>query len=263
MLKAFYGRYYNNLADGFSAANPAGQRYVEYNFNDLNRNGKYDGVSELGTFRTRLGGADAPVDPNLKTPHTDEISFTIERQFWQESSIRATYVRKMQRDFVPFYFTPIVTAWVGNLTVPKTAVVNGVTYNLLDVPNSLANATDTAYTNYPNSNFNYDTVEVAFQKRFGAGLFFQASGDLSVARRAAFGRHPRRRLDQPAEHRSDRRLPAAVDQRDGAEPSEDDEVRRAALWTLLVQVRRRHRPELPVPERLPVLARSFRTARSI
>jgi outer membrane receptor protein involved in Fe transport len=178
VLKAFYGRYYNNLADGFSSANPAGQRYVEYNFNDLNRNGKYDGVQELGTFRTRLGGADAPVDPSMKTPHTDEISFTMERQFWQESSIRATYVRKMQRDYVPFYFTPIVTAWVGNLTVPKTAVVNGVTYNLLDVPNSLANATDTAYTNYPNSSFNYDTVEVAFQKRFGSGLFFQASGDL-------------------------------------------------------------------------------------
>jgi Carboxypeptidase regulatory-like domain/TonB dependent receptor len=177
VLKAFYGRYYNNLADGFSSANPAGQRYVEYNFNDLNRNGKYDGVQELGTFRTRLGGADAPVDPNLKTPHTDEISVTGERQFWQESSIRATYVRKMQRDYVPFYFTPIVTAWVGQLTVPKTASVNGVTYNLLDVPDRLADATDTAYTNSVGSDFNYDTIEVAFTKRFGTKFFFQTSGD--------------------------------------------------------------------------------------
>jgi len=177
VLKAFYGRYYNNLADGFSSANPAGQRYVEYNFNDLNRNGKYDGVQELGTFRTRLGGADAPVDPNTKTPYTDEVSFTLERQFWRESSIRGTYVRKMQRDFVPFYYTPIVTAWIGQLTVPKSAVVNGVTYNLLDVPNSLADATDSAYTNYPGSDFNYDTIEVAFTKRFGSGLFVQASGD--------------------------------------------------------------------------------------
>jgi len=177
VLKAFYGRYYNNIADGFSSANPAGQRYAEYNFTDLNGNGKYDGVQELGTFRTRLGGADAPVDPNMKTPHTDEISLTVERQFWEESSIRATYVRKMQRDYVPFYFTPIVTAWVGQLTVPKTAVVNGVTYSLLDVPDRLADATDTAYTNYPDSDFNYDTIEVAFTKRFGARLFFQASGD--------------------------------------------------------------------------------------
>jgi len=178
VLKAFYGRYYNNLADGFSSANPAGQRYVEYNFNDLNRNGKYDGPQELGTFRTRLGGADAPVDPNLKTPHTDEVSFTVERQFWEESSIRGTYVRKMQRDYVPFYFTPIVTAWVGQLTVPRTAVVNGVTYSLLDVPDRLADATDQAYTNYANGDFNYDTVELAFTKRFGSKFFFQASGDL-------------------------------------------------------------------------------------
>jgi outer membrane receptor protein involved in Fe transport len=177
VLKAFYGRYYNNLADGFSSANPAGQRYVEYFFNDLNRNGKYDGVQELGAFRTRLGGADAPVDPNLKTPHTDEFSITGERQFWQESSIRATYVRKMQRDYVPFYFTPIVTAWVGQLTVPKTAVVNGVSYNLLDVPDRLADATDQAYTNSVGSNFNYDTIEVAFTKRFGSKFFFQTSGD--------------------------------------------------------------------------------------
>ena len=178
VLKAFYGRYYNNLADGFSSANPAGQRYAEYNFNDLNRNGKYDGVQELGTFRTRLGGADAPVDPNIRTPYTDEVSVTMERQFWHESSIRGTYVRKMQRDYVPFYFTPIVTAWVGQLTVPKTRVVNGVTYNLLDVPDALADATDTAYTNSPDSDFNYDTVEFAFTKRFGTGLFFQASGDV-------------------------------------------------------------------------------------
>ena len=177
VLKAFYGRYYNNLADGYSSANPAGQRYVEYFFNDLNRNGKYDGVQELGAFRTRLGGADAPVDPNTKTPYTDEVSFTLERQFWQESSIRGTYVRKMQRNYVPFYFTPIVTAWVGQLTVPKTEVVNGVSYSLLDVPDRLADATDTAYTNSVGSDFNYDTIEVAFTKRFGSKFFFQTSGD--------------------------------------------------------------------------------------
>src|SRR5205085_7586477 len=172
VLKAFYGRYYNNLADGFSSANPAGQRYVEYNFNDLNGNKKYDGVQELGTFRTRLGGADAPVDPSMKTPHTDEYSATLERQFWGESSIRGTYVRKMQKDFVPFYYTPIVTAWIGQLTVPKTAVVNGVTYNLLDVPDALANQTQSEYINAPDGSFTYDTIEVAFTKRLGSKLVF-------------------------------------------------------------------------------------------
>jgi hypothetical protein len=177
VVKAFYGRYYNNLADGFSSANPAGTRYIEYNFNDLNHNGKYDGVQELGTFRTRIGGADAPVDPNLKTPHTDEISATYEKQFWEESSFRFTYVRKMQRDYVPFYFNPVIPAWLGQLTVPKTATVAGTTYNLLDVPDALAGQTDAAYINYPDGSFDYDTIELAFQKRVGRA-FFQTSYDM-------------------------------------------------------------------------------------
>ena len=45
------------------------------------------------------------------------------------------------------------------------------------MPSSRATATDTAYTNYPDSDFSYDTLEFAFTKRFGSGLFFQASGD--------------------------------------------------------------------------------------
>ncbi|MBI3402341.1 MAG: carboxypeptidase regulatory-like domain-containing protein [Acidobacteria bacterium] len=177
VLKAFYGRYYNNIADGFSSANPGGTNFVEYNFNDLNRNGKYDGVQELGSFRFRAGGADAPVDPKSKTPYTDEVSGTFEHQFWEESSVRFTYVRKMQKEFLPFYYTPIVTAWLGKQTVPVTAKYNGVSYSLLDVPNSVGDSTDTAYTNYPDSDFNYDTIELAFQKKIGTKIFVQTSFD--------------------------------------------------------------------------------------
>src|SRR5262249_13609056 len=143
----------------------------------LNRNGRYDGVQELGTFRTRIGGADAPVDAASKTPFTDEFSGTIEHQFWGESSARFTYVRKIQKEFLPFYYTPIVTAWLGHQTVPVTTSFNGVSYSLLDVSNALGDNTNTAYTNYPDSNFTYDTIEFAFQKRISAKLFVQASLD--------------------------------------------------------------------------------------
>ena len=180
VLKAFYGRYYNNLADGFSAANPGGTNYAEYNFNDLNRNGRYDGVGELGTFRFRIpssyGTADA-VDANAKTPHTDEYSGTVEHQFWGETSARFTYVRKIQKDYIPFYYTPIVSAWLGQQTVAKRVTINGTTYNLLDVPDALADQTATTYTNYPDSNFTYDTIEFAFQKRIGTRIFVQTSAD--------------------------------------------------------------------------------------
>jgi len=66
--------------------------------------------------------------------------------------------------------------WLGQVTVPVTASYLGQTYNLLDVPNSLADATDTVFTNYPDSKFAYDTVEFAFQKRAGK-LFVQTSAD--------------------------------------------------------------------------------------
>jgi hypothetical protein len=92
-LKAFYGRYYNNFADSFTAANPGGANLAEYNFNDQNRNGRYDGPQELGSLRFRQGGASASVNPDLRTPFVEEWSVTLERQFWDESSARFTGYR--------------------------------------------------------------------------------------------------------------------------------------------------------------------------
>ncbi len=182
VLKGFYGRYYNNLADGFSSANPGGTSYANYTFNDLNHNGLYDGVQELGPLLSRIGGASASVDPNTKTPYTDEVSATLEHQFWGESSVRGTFVMKQQNQFVPFYFNPIVGAWgssastTANLTVPVQATYLGTTYNLMDVPTSLAGNTSTPYTNIADSWFRYETLELAFTKRSGR-FFFQASGN--------------------------------------------------------------------------------------
>jgi hypothetical protein len=178
VLKGFYGRYYNNMADGFSSANPGGTNYVDYNFNDLNHNGRYDGPQELGALRTRIGGADAPVDPSAKTPYTEEFSGSVEHQFWGESSIRATYVRKHSADFIPFYYNPYVPAWDGKLTVPTRQVSSdGRVFNLVDVPNALASQSSALYTNIPDSDFYYDTIEVAFNKRFSSKFFIQTSAD--------------------------------------------------------------------------------------
>jgi hypothetical protein len=181
VLKAFWGRYYNNLADGFSSANPGATNYAEYNFLDQNRNNRYDGPSELGSLRLRSGGATYSVNSNLKTPHTDEISGSVEHQFWAESSVRLTYVRKNQYDFVPFYVTPLIPAWLGRVTVP-TRVVNvsssGIeTFSLLDVPASIAGQTDGAFDNWADGDFHYDTIELAFNKRFSQRFFIQSSFD--------------------------------------------------------------------------------------
>ena len=178
VLKGFYGRYYNNLADGFSSANPGGTSYAQYAFNDLNHNGRYDGPQELGPLAFRLGGADAPVDPNAKVPYTEEFSASLEQQFWGETSARVTYVRKHSSPYIPFYYNPYVPAWDGKLTVPTTQVAStGQVFNLMDIPASLASQSSGLYTNIPGSDYYYDTVEFAFNKRFGAKFFIQTSAD--------------------------------------------------------------------------------------
>jgi carboxypeptidase family protein len=177
VFKAFYGRYYNNLADGFSSANPGGTNYAEYNFLDQNHNNRYDGPQELGSERLRIGGASSTVNPNLKTPSTDEISGSFEHQFWGESSFRATFVSKNQHDYVPFYFSPLLPAWMGQVNVAKTLRVGSETFSVLDVPDAIADETDASFDNWPDSDFHYNTIELAFNKRFSSRFFIQSSFD--------------------------------------------------------------------------------------
>src|SRR3984893_7264285 len=46
VLKGFYGRYYNNLADGFSSANPGGTSYADYNFYPKSADHLYHGPQD-------------------------------------------------------------------------------------------------------------------------------------------------------------------------------------------------------------------------
>jgi hypothetical protein len=182
VLKGFYGRYYNNLADGFSSANPGGTNYATYNFLDPNHNNRYDGPQELGTLRSRVGGASATVNSGLKTPYTDEVSGSLEHQFWGESSIRLTFVSKNQKQYVPFYFSPLLPAWMGNVNVPTrvtNTAPNGAseTFNLVDVPDAVAGQTDALFDNWPDGDFHYNTIEVAFNHRFSSKFFIQSSFD--------------------------------------------------------------------------------------
>ena len=85
----------------------------------------------------------------------------------------------MQRKFVPYYYTPFVPAWVGQLTVPTRVVVDGSAevFNLRDIPASLAQFSDSTFDNIPDSNFDYDTIEFAFNKRMGSRFFMSSSFD--------------------------------------------------------------------------------------
>jgi hypothetical protein len=207
-VKVFYGRYYNNLAQDFSNLNPGGAASRTYRFVDINGNNLYDGRSELGTLLATTGGSTTTLDPNLRVPHTDEIDASYTRQFWHESSIRAAYVRKMVRDI----YANFNIAREGQFTVPVTStatirsfdggIAGTQTFNLFDIPAALRGVVVNQFTNVPDSvgggSYNYDTFELAFNKRFSGGLFVDSSFDYlrrdelraNTASASAFGTDP-------------------------------------------------------------------------
>ncbi len=187
VVKAFYGRFYFNFADNLAGADPGGPNYKDYVFNDPNGNGLFDGPSELGNVVNSFGGTSTTVDQNLKNAYTDEFDLSFDRQFWGESAFRIAYVRKMEKNL----YTTINTARIGAYTVPTpttvsiqnfdTGVAGPQNYTLFDIPASLAGVVTNQITNIPDSlggsSWTYDTLEFAFNKRFGTGLFVNASYD--------------------------------------------------------------------------------------
>ena len=104
----------------------------------------------------------------------------MERQFWGESSVRVAYVRKQTSN----EYQTLNIARVGRYTVPVTVPVTvqtfgqaatTVNYNLVDLPDKPTPVNEV--TNTPDGSYKYDTLQLAFNKRFGAGLFIQASYD--------------------------------------------------------------------------------------
>jgi hypothetical protein len=187
VIKSFYGRYYNNMATDFANLNPGGAASKTYRFLDLNGNRLYDGVQELGALVASTGGTSTSLDPNLRVPHTDEFDLSYQRQFWGESSARVAYVRKMVRDI----YANFNIARDGQFTVPFTAAVTlrsldggieGVqNFNVFDIPPELRGVVRNQFTNIPDAvgggSYNFDTFQLAFNKRFSNGLFVDSSFD--------------------------------------------------------------------------------------
>lgn len=182
VLKAFYGRYYFNFADRLTDVDPGGANRNRYVFNDLNGNRIFDGTQELGRLISTAGGSSTTLDPDLKTPFADEFNVSFERQFWEQTSFRTAYVRKQTRDD----FTTYNPAYLGRYTVPvvktitqqnfDTGTQGPQTFTLFDVPNGLS--TDNVVATIPSgSDFNFDTLQFALNKRFSGGLFVQTSFD--------------------------------------------------------------------------------------
>ena len=261
-IKAFYGRYYFNFADTFSGVDPGGASSKDFVFNDLNGNRIYDGPGELGALLSSTGGVSTTLDPNIKVPHTDEIDGSIQRQFWGESSVRIAYVRKMNRDQYATYNV----SREGQFTVPTTVTVNiqgidtGITgaqqFTVNDIPSSLKGVVHNVIATMPASvnggAENFDTIELAFNKRFTQGFFLDSSYDYTRSDALVNNSGSTSPLTQSDPISTGRYLPERVP--DGGEPPVALELGVPSVQPVRFQVRHRRRPELRRAERVELRA---------
>ena len=184
VVKAFWGRFYNELTTVLANnANPGGENYRIYKFIDANGNRLYDGLAELGTLVSARGGISTTIDENFKPPYANEFSTAVEHQFWGESSLRVAYVRKMARNTAGVFNVARDGQFTVPVTVPVTlqeygtTTISSETFTVFDIPASLRGVVKNVYTNWPEADANYDTVQFGLNKRFPGGFFLQGGFD--------------------------------------------------------------------------------------
>ncbi|MEO8680435.1 MAG: carboxypeptidase regulatory-like domain-containing protein [Vicinamibacterales bacterium] len=172
VLKAFFGQFRFNSADTIAdQQNPVGKAQLRYRFNDLNGNRLLDGPQELNGLVQTVGGAGfVTVDPNLIRPSSTEFSTSVEREIRQGLSGRVSYVYKNIRNEwnevdtarLPLYTVAFPFNDIGNDGVAGTS--DDKTVQLLDRPATAPS--NRMFTNPSNGYSNFNTVEVALNRRF-------------------------------------------------------------------------------------------------
>ena len=195
VAKAFWGRFYSNPSTGFvDDANPVGILRLRYTFNDMDGNGVLTAgpcgnlfcSPELGNFQRSLDGAGSrQVDPDLLYEYGQEASFSIEHELRPNLSIRANYVHKSvgngwdEVDLERFdqYTIPFEYSDSGDDNIRGTA--DDQVISLLDRPAGLGEerlwTNPVKYDGLEPYNRNYDTFEVAFNKRYSDRWMFLTS----------------------------------------------------------------------------------------
>jgi hypothetical protein len=121
VLKGQWGRYLHMAAANFgSSFNPATVTVNRYGWNDVNGNLLYD-AGELGAFvdsaqRSSASGISTTprpvVNPDLKQPHTDETSLTIEQELVNNMALRGLVLyKRVSGDFSNVQFLRPYAVW--------------------------------------------------------------------------------------------------------------------------------------------------------
>ena len=174
VLKVFYGMFNFNSADTLAdRENPVGRAQLRYNFLDPNGNRLLDGPTELGSLNsTQGGGGFVRIDRNLQRPTASEVSVNVEREIVPALSGRVSYVYKNIRNLwgeidairTPAYTVPYTIVDRGPDNVTGTA--DDQRFETFDRPPSSQIGSDRVYTNPADNKADFNTVEVALNRRF-------------------------------------------------------------------------------------------------
>jgi hypothetical protein len=171
VLKVFWGMFNFNSADLLAdQENPVGRAQLRYAFLDQNGNRLLDGPSELGRLiSTQGGGGFVRIDRNLNRPKAQELSVNVEREIVPSLSGRVSWVYKNTRNVwgeidairTPAYTVPFTIVDRGADNVAGTA--DDQTFQTFDRPASIGS--DRVYTNPDNNKADFNTLEVAINRR--------------------------------------------------------------------------------------------------
>lgn len=189
VLKAYFGRFYANVGSGLEDANPGGRSTRTYEFLDLNQNGVYDGVQDLGRLLDASGGNVARFDPDFKLAYSDEFSAAFEQELATDLGLRLALVHKRYRNW---WDANVNLAQTLNLTNEVTTTCSGCPgelegspLRLLTIPDDQQDLVDPRIANVPllattggeNTDMTFTTWQVALVRRFRDNLSLNASFD--------------------------------------------------------------------------------------
>ena len=174
VLKVFYGMFNFNSADTLAdRENPVGRAQLRYNFLDPNGNRLLDGPNELGSLNsTQGGGGFVRIDRNLQRPTASEVSVNVEREIVPALSGRVSYVYKNIRNLwgeidairTPAYTVPYTIVDRGPDNITGTG--DDQRFETFDRPPSSQIGSDRVYTNPADNKADFNTVELALNRRF-------------------------------------------------------------------------------------------------
>jgi hypothetical protein len=185
ILKASYGRYYDNFSDGLAwDANPGGDNWVYFDFQDIDGNKILTkdptiGKRELLQLTGRYGGGSTTIDTDAPLPYSDQYQVSLEHQLPRETAVRILYVRKT-RERLGLAGSAVNLAQAPYLSVPFQAEDPGAPGTFLNLWTTPANkfGSDNLITEYPDSNnWSYQTITFSFERRFTGNFATQGSFD--------------------------------------------------------------------------------------